>query len=239
MSMAVYVYSITAKDHPLRLDGLTAVGGSGQELRTVTNAELSAVVSEAPEDLRPRRRDVLAHQEVQERLMADGAVLPLRFGFTAPDDEAVKAVLEDRAAEYREQLKNLQGCAEYHLKVAWDEDSLLRRILEENDEIRGLNEEIRGGAASPDMPLMLGELIANEVQTRQQALGAGIVEALRPFARDDVATASAGQDFLSVSFLVDDSKEEMFLATQLSLANQVGEECDFRLLGPLPPYSFV
>lgn len=239
MTMAVYVYSITAKDHPLRLDGLTAVGGSDRELRTVTNAELSAVVSEAPEDLRPRRRDVLAHQEVQERLMADGAVLPLRFGFTAPDEEAVKAVLEDRAVEYREQLKNLQGCAEYHLKVSWDEDSLLRRVLEENDEARRLNEEIRGGAASPDIPLMLGELLANEVQARQQALGAGIVEALRPFVRDDVASAPGGQDFLSVSFLVDDSKEEMFLATQLSLANQVGEECDFRLLGPLPPYSFV
>lgn len=239
MTMAVYVYSITSKDHPMRLDGLTAVGGSDEPLRTVTTGELSAVVSEAPEDLRPRRRDVLAHQEVQERLMADGAVLPLRFGFTAPDEEAVRGVLEDRAGEYREQLKNLEGCAEYHLKVSWDEDSLLRRILEENDEARRLNEEIRGGTASPDQPLVLGELISSEVQARQQALGAGIVEALRPFARNDVASAPAGQDFLSVSFLVDDSKEEMFLATQLSLANQVGEECDFRLFGPLPPYSFV
>lgn len=239
MTMAVYVYSITSKDHPARLDGLTPVGGSDQPLRTVTSADLSAVVSESPEDLRPRRKDVLAHQAVQERLMADGAVLPLRFGFTAPDDDAVRAVLEDRAVEYQEKLKNLEGCAEYHLKVSWDEDSLLRRILDENDEARRLNEQIRGGTASPDMPLMLGELIANEAEARQQALGAGIVEALRPFVRDDAATAPAGQDFLSVSFLVDDSKEEMFLATQLSLANQVGEECDFRLLGPLPPYSFV
>lgn len=239
MTMAVYVYSITSKDHPVRLEGLKPVGGSAEPLRTVTNGDLSAVVSEAPPDLRPRRRDVLAHQEVQERLMADGAVLPLRFGFTAPDEDAVRGVLEDRAEEFREQLKNLEGCAEYHLKVSWDEDSLLRRILDENDEARRLNEEIRGGSGSPDMPLMLGELISNEVQARQQALGAGIVEALRPFVRDDVATAAGGQDFLSVSFLVDDSKEEMFLATQLSLANQVGEECDFRLLGPLPPYSFV
>ncbi|MEU4096642.1 GvpL/GvpF family gas vesicle protein [Streptomyces sp. NPDC026673] len=237
--MAVYVYSITSKDHPMRLDGLKPVGGSDEALRTVTSGELSAVVSEAPEDLRPRRRDVLAHQEVQERLMADGAVLPLRFGFTSPDEETVRGVLDERAVEYREQLKNLAGCAEYHLKVSWDEDSLLLRILEENDEVRRLNDEIRGGSPSPDAPIVLGELIAHEVQARQQALGAGIVEALRPFARDDVVSAPAGQDFLSVSFLVDDGKEEMFLATQLSLANQVGEECDFRLVGPLPPYSFV
>lgn len=237
--MAVYVYSITSKDHPMRLDGLSPVGGSDEPLRTVTSGELSAVVSEAPGDLRPRRRDVLAHQEVQERLMADGAVLPLRFGFTAPDEETVRGVLDERAVEYREQLKNLAGCAEYHLKVSWDEDSLLLRILEENDEVRRLNDEIRGGSPSPDAPIVLGELISHEVQARQQALGAGIVEALRPFVRDDVVSAPAGQDFLSVSFLVDDGKEEMFLATQLSLANQVGEECDFRLVGPLPPYSFV
>lgn len=239
MTMAVYVYSITSKDHPARLDGLTPVGGSGEPLRTVTSGDLCAVVSEAPQDLRPRRRDVLAHQAVQERLMADGAVLPLRFGFTAPDEDAVRGVLEERAGEFQERLKDLAGCAEYHLKVSWDEDALLRRILDENDEARRLNEEIRGGSGSPDMPLTLGELMANEVQARQQALAAGIVEALRPFVRDDVVGAPAAQDFLSVSFLVDDGKEEMFLATQLSLANQVGEECDFRLLGPLPPYSFV
>ncbi|MGX1549536.1 GvpL/GvpF family gas vesicle protein, partial [Streptomyces adustus] len=103
--MAVYVYSIVSKDHPIRLDDVGGVGEPTGSLRTVTAGVLCAVVSDAPEDLRPRRRDVLAHQQVQEALMADGAVLPLRFGLTTADDESVKRALEDRAGEYQERLE--------------------------------------------------------------------------------------------------------------------------------------
>ncbi|ANP51039.1 hypothetical protein J2Z21_005009 [Streptomyces griseochromogenes] len=237
--MAVYVYSITSKDHPMRLDDLHGVGDPPGRLRTVTAGVLCAVVSDAPEELRPRRRDVQAHQEVQERLMADGAVLPLRFGMTAEDDEAVRGALEDNAGEYQEQLQNLDGATEYNLKVSWEEEALLRQILLESDEIRELNTATRGGSGTPEMSLTLGELVAQEAEARQQALAAGVVEALRPYARDESVSPPGGRDFLNVSFLVQDDEEEMFLATGISLANQLGEDCEFRLRGPLPPYSFV
>lgn len=237
--MAVYVYSIISKDHPTRLDDLPGVGEPPGSLRTVTAGVLSAVVSDAPEDLRPRRRDVLAHQQVQERLMADGAVLPLRFGLTTDDDEAVRSALEDRAGQYQERLESLEGCTEYHLKASWEENALLRRILQESQPARELNEQIREGEGTPDMQLALGELVAQEVEARQQALAAGVIEALRPYARDDSVSPATGQDFLNASFLVEESDEETFLATELSLANQLSEECEFRLRGPLPPYSFV
>jgi gas vesicle protein GvpL/GvpF len=237
--MAIYVYSIISKDHPTRLGDLHGVGEPPGSLRTVTAGLLCAVVSDAPEDLRPKRRDVLAHQQVQERLMADGAVLPLRFGLTTEDDEAVRSALEERADQFQERLQNLEGCAEYHLKASWEEGALLRRILLESPEAHDLNERIRAGAGTPDMRLALGELVAQEVQAREQALGAGIVETLRLYARDESVSPTGGQDFLNVSFLVEESDEELFLAMELSLANQLGEECGFRLRGPLPPYSFV
>ncbi|MFE1879337.1 GvpL/GvpF family gas vesicle protein [Streptomyces diastatochromogenes] len=236
--MAVYVYSITSKDHPMRLDDLHGVGDPPSPLRAVTAGVLCAVVSDAPEDLRPRRRDVLAHQQVQERLMAGGAVLPLRFGMTAENDEVVRAALEDSADTYQEHLQNLKGATEYNLKVSWEEEALLRRILLESEEARKLNAATREGGA-PEMSLELGEMVAQEAEVRQQALAAGIVEALRPYVRDESLTPPGGRDFLNISFLVQDDKEEMFLATEISLANQLGEECEFRLSGPLPPYSFV
>jgi hypothetical protein len=130
--MAVYVYSIADKEHPLQLDGVNGVGDPPSPLRTVNAGSLTAVVSDAPEDLRPKRRDLTAHQEVQNQLMMDGTVLPLRFGLTAPDDDAVRTVLEERAAEYTERLRALADCAEYHLKVKQDEEALLREILEES-----------------------------------------------------------------------------------------------------------
>ncbi|MFE2065064.1 GvpL/GvpF family gas vesicle protein [Streptomyces sp. NPDC059467] len=237
--MAVYIYSITGKQHPLRLDGLNGVGEPPAGLRTVTAGPLCAVVSDAPEDLRPKRRDVIAHQAVQERLMADGTVLPLQFGLIAENDEAVQAALEQNAADYTDRLQALEGCSEYHLKASQDEDALLRQILRESDMARELNDEIRGGTADPDASLRLGELVAQEVQARQEALAAGVVEALRPFARRLESSQPTGSDFLNVSFLVTEDREESFLTTELSVAHQMGDDVDFRLNGPLPPYSFV
>ncbi|WP_392675007.1 GvpL/GvpF family gas vesicle protein [Streptomyces sp. LN785] len=237
--MAVYVYCIAGEKHPLHLDDVTGVGEPPSQLRTVTEGSLRAVVSDAPAGLRPKRRDLTAHQDVQNRLMADGTVLPLRFGLTAEDDEAVRVVLEERAGEYVDRLQALESCAEYHLKVSQDEEALLRQILEDSDEARALNDEIRSGTAGPDTPLALGELVAREVQARQEALAAGVVEALRPFARDQETSQPTGSDFLSASFLVAEEQDELFLTTELSLANQMGDEFQFRLHGPLPPYSFV
>ncbi|HEX5568342.1 MAG TPA: GvpL/GvpF family gas vesicle protein [Streptomyces sp.] len=237
--MAVYVYSITAATHPQRLEDLHGVGDPPAELRTVDSGALSAVVSDAPGGLRPKRRDLGAHQAVQERLMAHGSVLPLQFGLTAPDDDAVRAVLEERAGEYTERLEALEGCAEYNLKVSQDEESLLRRILLESDEARGLNDEIRNGRGGPDLPLALGELVAGEVQARQEALATGIIEELRPFAREERSSQPAGDDFLNVSFLVERDGEGEFATEVKGLAGEMGEEFGFRLNGPLPPYSFV
>jgi hypothetical protein len=237
--MAVYVYAITAATHPLRLDDLNGVGDPPTQLRTVQGGILSAVVSDAPQGLRAKRRDVGAHQAVQERLMADGTVLPLRFGLLAPDDDAVRAVLEENAERYTERLAALDGCTEYHLKAAQDEDALLRQILQDSPEARRLNDDIRAGHNNPDLPLALGELVANEVQARQEALAAAVIEALRPLARDERASQTAGNDFLNVSFLVDRRREDRFTATEKNLAAELGEDFDWRLRGPLPPYSFV
>ncbi|MCX4793099.1 GvpL/GvpF family gas vesicle protein [Streptomyces sp. NBC_01242] len=237
--MAVYVYSIVLTTHPQRLDGLDGVGDPPTTLRTVHTGRLSAVVSDAPEELRPKRRDLGAHQAVQERLMADGTVLPLQFGFTTTDDDAVRAVLEDRADEFGERLRALEGCVEYHLKAAQDENALLRQILQESDEARELNEAIRSGNSNPELPLALGELVAQEVQARQDQLAAGVLDTLRGFAREERSSQATGNDFLNVSFLVDRDNEKSFLSEEQGLAKELGEDFDLRLLGPLPAYSFI
>ncbi|MFF2746423.1 GvpL/GvpF family gas vesicle protein [Kitasatospora sp. NPDC058048] len=237
--MAVYVYSITAADHARNLEGLVGVGPDPTALRAVSAGPLCAVVSDAPQELRPKRRDLMAHQAVQERLMAHGTVLPLRFGLTASDDDAVRAALAQHRDEYIQRLAELEGCAEYHLKASIDEDVLLRQILQESPQARQLNDAIKAGAGSPDLPLALGELVAQEVLARQEALASGITEALRPHARQERASDPTGEDFLNISFLVDDAHRELFLAAEKGIASELGADCDFRLNGPLPVYSFV
>ncbi|MCX4790351.1 MULTISPECIES: GvpL/GvpF family gas vesicle protein [unclassified Streptomyces] len=237
--MAVYVYSIVLATHPQRLDSLHGVGDPPATLRTVRTEMLSAVVSDAPEELRPKRRDLSAHQAVQEQLMADGTVLPLQFGFTTVDDDAVRAVLEDGTDNFSERLRALEGCVEYHLKATQDEDALLRQILQESDEARELNEEIRSSRSSPELPLALGELVSQEVQARQDRLAVAVLDALRGLAREERSSQPTGNDFLNVSFLVERDNEKTFLGAEQDIAKKLGEDFDLRLVGPLPAYSFV
>ncbi|MET9887551.1 GvpL/GvpF family gas vesicle protein [Streptomyces sp. NPDC006430] len=238
--MALYVYAITGKGHPLHLDGLNGVGSHPSAVRAVTGGPLCAVVSDISEEIRPKRRDLQVHQEVLERLMADAVVLPLQFGYIAPDDQAVQQALEDNTDGYLATLDRLDGCAEYHVRASQaDEDELLRQVLQDSPEARELNERIRAGEQDPQLPLALGEMVAREVQERQHSLAAGLLQALIPYAREHVTRPPSSPDFLNLSLLVPDDRKGDFLAAQASLAAQIEEGVDFRFTGPLPPYSFV
>lgn len=237
--MAVYVYTIVAKEHPQRLDGLAGVGDPPAALRRVRTDELCAVVSDAPEGLRPKRRDLAAHQAVQEHLMGDGTVLPLQFGFTTTDDDAVRTVLEERGDWFLGRLRALDDCVEYNLKASQDESALLRQILGDSEEARRLNDAMRSGRHSPEVPLALGELVAGEVEVRHSRTAGAIVDALCGFAQERHLSPPAGDDFLNVSFLVNREQEKPFRTAEQELAQELGPDYDLRLRGPLAAYSFV
>ncbi|MFF3753233.1 GvpL/GvpF family gas vesicle protein [Streptomyces sp. NPDC002018] len=237
--MPTYIYAITAADHPLRLDGIHGVGDPVTELRTVRTKHLSAVVSEAPADLRAKRRDLAAHQTVLERLSADGSALPMRFGLVGPDDERVSAVLEEQRDAYTERLKEVAGCVEYNLKASRDEEDLLREILTTSAEARALNERTRQNQGTHEDRMALGELISREVRTRQDSEAQETVDRLAPAAERTAFAEPSKDHFLNVSFLVKRDKAAAFSQAVHEEAERRGEAYTLRLNGPLPPYSFV
>ncbi|OLT28384.1 gas vesicle protein [Actinomadura sp. CNU-125] len=236
--MPVYVYAITDADHPHRLDDLKGVGESAGPPTTVAGRSLKAVVSDAPADLRPKRREVLAHQTVLDRLLEDGAVLPMRFGFVAPSGDEV-AALDENAENYARTLERLAGRIEYHLKCGRDQDDVLREILTESPEARRLNDATRHDAAAHGDRMALGELISQEVVARNDAAGREIVAALAPAAVQVAPGEARGEHFLAVSFLVDRTRAAEFADLVRAEAGRRGDGYELTLHGPLPPYSFV
>ncbi|MGX7759664.1 GvpL/GvpF family gas vesicle protein [Streptomyces angustmyceticus] len=237
--MATYLYAITGADHPLQLSGVTGVGDPAAPLRTVRTKKLCAVVSDAPDGLRAKRRDVAAHQSVQERLLADGAALPMRFGLIGPDDAQVVSALEEHHDTYAQRLEEVDGCREYHLKVARDEDDVLREVVRESAEVRRLNERTRQHPEAYDDKVALGELISQEVQAREDRARTDIVDRLAPLAVRTADAEPTKQHFLSVSFLVEREKAAAFSEAVHAEAERHGDTHTFGLHGPLPPYSFV
>lgn len=236
--MTVYVYSVIAADHPARLGHLTGVGAEPAPLRLVRTDQVCAVVSDIEQEIRAKRRDLTAHQDVQEQLMADGTVLPLQFGYTAADDESVKEALHQREDDYLAALRRLEGCAEYHVKASQDEEALLREILGESERARLMNDRIRAGDTDPRLPIQLGELVAAEVRDRQEFLAAELIRTLLPYARDHAVRPPADGDVLNLSLLVPDDVKAAFIEAEGALAREA-ENVTFRFSGQLPPYSFV
>nr|WP_245703209.1 GvpL/GvpF family gas vesicle protein [Streptomyces lushanensis] len=221
------------------MDDLHGVGEEAPELRTVAEGSLQAIVSDAPRHLRAKRRDLSAHHDVQRRLLSEQAVLPLRFGLIAPDDDAVRAALDEHAESYADRLARLAGRVEFRLKASEDEDTSVRRAVERSAEVRRLSEATRRGGGTYEERLRLGELIAAEVRARQDALAAEMIGALRPYTVDETRGGAEGEDFLNVSFLVDRDRSREFGAAVEKLGERYAPGIELRPRGPLPPYSFV
>ncbi|MGW2747304.1 GvpL/GvpF family gas vesicle protein [Streptomyces sp. NPDC001450] len=237
--MSTYVYGITARSHPALPEGMTGVGEPPRPVRVVTAGELTAVVSDAPEGLRPKRRDLLAHQNVLAEVGAAGCVLPMSFGSIAPDDDAVTQVLTERAGHYQERLRELDGKVEYNVKASHVEEAVLHLVMAEDAELRSLAEaNRRAGGGSYEDKLRLGELVAAAVKAMEAEDANEVQGLLTPVA----SAVSVGPDstgwLLNVSFLVARDSAEHFVAAA-EQARKSHAHLDLRVNGPLPPYSFV
>jgi len=236
---STYIYGIASTDHPSLPAGMGGIGEPAREVRVVKEGPLAALVSESPDNLRPKRRDLLAHQSVLSEAGAGGPVLPMRFGSLAPDEESVTAVLAERADHYLERLRALDGKAEYNVKAQHDEEAVLHQVMVDNPELRSLTEANRkSGGGSYEDRLRLGELVVSAVQAREAEDAVELQRLLEPAAAA-VSTGPESTGWLAnISFLVDKKAAEHFLAA-VEDVRRSHSHLDITVHGPLPPYSFV
>ncbi|WP_374984370.1 GvpL/GvpF family gas vesicle protein [Streptomyces fradiae] len=237
--MSTYVYGIALSSHPALPEKTDGVGDPPGPVRVLTEGPLAALVSDAPEGLRPKRRDLLAHQNVLAAAGEGGTVLPLRFGGVSPDDDAVRAVLREREAHYLERLESLDGKLEYNLKAAHDEEAVLHRVLADSPELRALSQEQRAaGGGTYEQKLALGERVAAAVKHREARDAVLVQEALEKAAVECRPGPEGTGRLANLSFLVERERAGDFTAAVEALGRDHAHLV-LQVHGPLPPYSFV
>ncbi|ARZ70847.1 gas vesicle synthesis protein GvpLGvpF [Streptomyces albireticuli] len=248
--MTTYVYGIArderadpagpAEPEPHELpEGLTGVGDPPRPVRVVGGGGLTAVVSDCPDRLRPKRRDLLAHQRVLAEVGRWSTVLPMRFGSVSDSDEKVRAVLAEHAERYREQLDRLTGRVEYNVKAVHREEVVLHLVLAGNAELRALAAANRAsGGGSYEERLRFGELVAHGVREREVRDAALVEDSLRPLAEECRPGPESAGWFVNLSFLLTRPAAERLLTTAAGL-EKAHPQLDLKVHGPLPPYSFV
>jgi hypothetical protein len=238
--MSTYVYAFTGASHPLPVDSLAGVGERKPPLRLVRQNGLTAVVSDAPERLRAKRRDVEAHERVLETLFAAGTVLPMRFGTVAADDDTVEAELASGANRYAELLSRLEGKVEVNIKAIHREDAVLRELLLGSQELRNRSEALRAsGGGSHQDKVELGEQLSAALDDRRSQDAEQLVAELRPHASAVKLGPPVDGCVVNVSFLLGATEREDFELALARLRQERSELMEVRLYGPLPPYSFL
>lgn len=237
---ALYVYGIVETRQTVGLADLPAVGGVPPgDLRTVSEPGLAitAVVSPAPDDLRGKRRDLLAHQRVLDALAEQGAVLPMRFGMVAPDEPTLLASLRAETDRYRALLRDLAGQVELNLKAVPDEDQFVGWAA--ND--RAVRDALAAARRdrSQERQVQLGQAVAEAVARRRQLVGNQLLNELRPLATRSTIVGTGEQYLLNAAFLLPRAAVDGFTEAVDRLRELLSPAVELVLTGPLPPYSFV
>jgi hypothetical protein len=214
--VTVWIYAVAERpDLPLPAER----GLDGAALEGVRAGDLLAVVSRHERPPAQRNAEAFwAHERAVERVMADRAVLPMRFNSTQPDDGALREALLARHDELRAALDRVRGRVELGVRAIAAE----------------------GGNAT-EAPATGREWLLRRLADgrRDERLAASIHEPLRALAVDHRPSAgTAPGEVLRAAYLVERGALARFGAAVERLQREL-PDVDVLCTGPWPPYSFV
>jgi hypothetical protein len=230
----VYVHGATAASARASIEKAGA--------RAVLCGELAAIVTDPAGAT--RAADLMRlHWQVLEAIAATDVVVPVQFGTAMADDDAVVAeFLGPRHEELVAQLGALEGKVQLTVKGKYDETVLLQSVVDGSPAVARLRAQVRGmsEAAGHFKRIQLGELVAAEVEQVRERDAAWLHEQLDALAvASSRGTASGLQQAVNAAFLVERKRVAEFGRAVDAVAEQLDGRIELRLLGPLPPYSFV
>ena len=220
----------------LHLHGVVRATHPAPTPRVVTWEDLAVAVSELPEDQPLTEQDAVRHLDLLCALLRNGPVLPLRFGTTAPDEEAVRReVLTPTAPQLRGHLDRLDGMVEVQIYLRFEEDAALRAIHDES----GHRDVVTARADRTDLNgrIRLGELIAQRLVAWRRGQATTLLAPVSAVARDAVALEDREHTEERWAFLLPQHEVQAVRTVVDALA--AAKDVTVSYLGPLPAYSFL
>jgi gas vesicle protein GvpL/GvpF len=239
---AVYVYGIAQASERIAIES-PGVGEPEAGVRRIAHRELAALVSDVKRGPLAAARDLRAHWRVLDEAAAKATVLPVRFGTVMENDQAVvDEFLAPRHDHLVAQLAALSGKVQLTVKGFYDEERLMRGVVEKSPAVARLSQRVRGRPADATYyeRIELGELVAGEVEQARERDSAMVLERLEPLAVAARLEAPSTQDgAVHAAFLVERGRVDEFSGAVTKLAGEVEGRMRLRYIGPLPPYSFA
>ncbi len=250
-----YIYCVVEGSEGVNLG---RVGIEGNEVYTIPYKDLCAVVHSCPpspyqsEDEEVVKNWVLAHQKVVDAALERfGTVVPIGFDTIikgdagADPEENMKIWLKEDYENLKAKMDKVRDRAEYGVQVFWDAKVMAQKIVQENHEIKKLDQEIKSKPRG--MAYMyrqkLGDILKKEVEKRADRYFKELYERIKPYV-DDLKVEKTKK--------TEDENKQMLMNLSCLLptyeSKELGDELEkidalegfsVRYTGPWPPYSFV
>jgi hypothetical protein len=208
---------------------------------TIVNGNFAAVVTAPPKDgIQGRNRSelmplLLANQGIVESVLAFSPLLPVGFGTVADDDRAVRDFLAEGRPLFEQAFSVLGDRIEINLAVRWDVHDVVREIAMEGSLASRLAAAVTDGERQE-----AGAELARLVDERRHRFSNQILDAVRPHATDLIAPYPRDPEQVAdMALLLDRDVLDSLEHTLDQLDGSYGGKLSFRLVGPMPPYSFA
>jgi len=245
LNKGIYIYGIVPNVYSMEM--FRSIHNSG--VYTIPFQDLSAIVSNWESSLfdlsdRESLGYLLAHhQKTIEAIMTKGfnMILPMKFRTIVHNKVDVFNILLNGHELITNALKNIENLIELDLAVTWAD---FGRILNEeanHPEIVAMKNNILKNIdkISQIDQVKIGMLIHEKLNERNKRVEMAILDSLSPISLDTKSHDVMNDQMITNSaFLINRNKKEQFEQTIDQLDAEFKNLLNFKLVGPLPCYSF-
>lgn len=190
----------------------------------------------------PLARLLVAHQQKIEAIMNMGfnTIIPMRMGTFASDDSQLKNILKKGYDMILEIFEKISGFVEVDLVATWADFSNMIGEIAVDPQVVALKAEIqkRDNITQTDQ-MEIGYLVKKLIDKRKEEVADKIYTALEPFCINVRKHEVLNDEMVSnLAFLLNQEQQRLLEKALDELDEELNGKLNFKLVGPLPCYSF-
>jgi hypothetical protein len=238
----LYVYAIV-RDAPRSPISVAPVADPNGKVWLEPIGPLAAIVScYAGAEIMPVRRNALAHTRVLEAALADGPMLPMRFGVMVDDVAGLRRVIAPRSRDLEMLLDELDGRVEVGVKARWNEDIIWKEIVASHPHLGRAGNRLKHlskGEGYYDR-IDLGRKVEAAITQKRLLEAAKLQRFLDPFVvRQKQLNQTDDMTFFHAAVLVAATQESNLFDAITRYEQAQPDRLFLKVISPVPAYNFV
>jgi hypothetical protein len=236
--MILHAYCIRAAGEPPPGPDVRGIGGA--EVGVVEAEGLTAWASRLDARPGPEPDRLREHDAVVRAALRTATPLPLRFGAVFADEQALRAVLAERADDLRAGLERVRGRVEMAATVSWDAAAARERVLAARPELRPAAEKPATGRTyleSRRREHGLEAALREEAEALVERVSHAVAAAL-PGAEETRTAMPRAEVAGTLAHLVRRDDVAAYRDAVRRVADGLAD-AEVRVSGPWAPYTFV